>query len=86
MHALTLCVLLAVLSTNEVRGQQQGVVADLAEQREALVTLYQSTGGESWSHKSGWLADTDVCSWDRVTCSDDGQGQVTELSLCTLIA
>ena len=44
----------------------------------ALVTLYNSTHGGSWSNHSGWLASNTPCSWYGVTCSD---GTVQELNL-----
>jgi len=38
-------------------------------QRYALLTLYFSTGGSSWSSNTGWLMLEDECSWFSVTCS-----------------
>ncbi len=36
---------------------------------EALVTLYNSTNGDSWTDNSGWLETNTPCGWSRVTCS-----------------
>lgn len=45
---------------------------------QALVALYNGTGGESWTNSSGWLQDLDVCAWHGVACS---QGHVVSLDL-----
>jgi DNA-binding SARP family transcriptional activator/Leucine-rich repeat (LRR) protein len=45
---------------------------------QALVTLYNETGGLGWKDSSGWLSDSTPCSWFGVTCS---KGTVTELDL-----
>ena len=46
-------------------------------QREALIALYEATGGAHWSSKPGWLQGDDVCAWGiacttGVCCSSDG--------------
>lgn len=33
-----------------------------AEQRQALIDLYNSTNGDNWINNSNWLSD-DVCTW-----------------------
>lgn len=45
---------------------------------DALVAIYQSTGGDGWTRRDGWLAHEDYCDWYGVTCTD---GVVTGLSL-----
>jgi DNA-binding SARP family transcriptional activator len=45
---------------------------------QALVTLYNQTGGPGWKDSSGWLSDSTPCSWFGVTCN---KGTVTELDL-----
>ena len=61
----------------------------MATDRDALISLYNATGGDSWSDKSGWkdaptLADgfnNDPCAeplWFGVTCQE---ASVTQLSL-----
>ena len=52
-----------------------GLRADMV----GLVALYDATGGDGWSDKSGWLSDPSVAAWSRV--SIDGQGRVTALDL-----
>ena len=49
-----------------------------ASDREALVDLYNSTEGDSWTDNAGWPMSDDHCSWFGVTCSD---GRVIQLSL-----
>ena len=34
----------------------------------ALVTLYEETGGETWTNVEGWLVGNQPCSWGGVTC------------------
>ncbi|MCH7670191.1 MAG: leucine-rich repeat domain-containing protein [Acidobacteria bacterium] len=36
---------------------------------ESLVTLYDATGGDQWTQRTGWLTDPDPCTWYGVTCS-----------------
>ncbi len=47
---------------------------------DALVDLYNSTNGPSWTHNTGWLSTYTPCTtpWYGVTCSG---GHVTELNL-----
>ena len=49
--------------------------------REALVALYEGTGGESWNDSGGWLDDGPLGSWYGVTANDDDR--VTGLSLAS---
>lgn len=51
-------------------------------QRYALVVLFYSTSGDSWTDNSGWLTLEDECSWAKVTCHAD-QPTVSALTLCT---
>jgi Leucine-rich repeat (LRR) protein len=45
---------------------------------EALIALYNSTNGDSWTNNSGWLETNTPCSWHGVICSG---GHVSELNL-----
>ena len=45
---------------------------------EALVAFYISTGGDNWSHNTGWLQTTTPCMWYGLTCSE---GHVSRLHL-----
>ena len=47
--------------------------------REALVALYNATGGENWDKSANWLSDAPLGEWEGVTTDFDGR--VTELSL-----
>ena len=47
--------------------------------REALVALYNATGGPNWDSNDNWLSDVPVSEWFGVTTDDNGH--VTELSL-----
>jgi uncharacterized repeat protein (TIGR01451 family) len=43
-----------------------------------LVTFFDSTGGNAWLHRDGWLTSTTPCSWYGITCEN---GHVTRLVL-----
>ncbi|MDR3575869.1 MAG: hypothetical protein P4L50_18560 [Anaerolineaceae bacterium] len=45
---------------------------------QALVALYNSTGGSTWTNHADWLVTNTPCSWPGVTCSS---GHVTSLNL-----
>ena len=47
--------------------------------REALVALYDATGGPSWDRNDNWLSDTPVSEWGGVITDDNGR--VTHLFL-----
>ncbi|OQX20370.1 MAG: hypothetical protein BWK80_35775, partial [Desulfobacteraceae bacterium IS3] len=50
-----------------------------AAERQALIDLYNSTGGADWTNKTGWLGDTGTeCSWYGVTCENN---HVTKIDL-----
>lgn len=49
-----------------------------SDQCEALVAIYEATGGENWLNKTGWLEEADPCQWFGVSCSD---GTVVALDL-----
>ena len=42
----------------------------------ALVALYNSTNGNGWTNKTGWLVTNTPCTWYRVTCIN---GHVTHI-------
>ena len=48
--------------------------------REALVALYNATGGPNWVDNDNWLSDVPISGWYGVT-TDDITGRVTELDL-----
>lgn len=46
-------------------------------QRDALIALYQSTGGSSWTNQSGWLGAVGTeCTWNGVLCDEQGANVV----------
>lgn len=47
--------------------------------REALLLLFESTGGRQWSTNARWGSDIDIMLWHGV--SVDGMGRVNELDL-----
>ena len=48
-------------------------------EREALIALYEATGGANWSRSDNWLSEAPVGTWYGV--STDSRGRVTSLSL-----
>lgn len=59
-----------------------------AEEREALLALYKATGGQTWTHRSGWLAPPgSECHWYGVVCGSESNGKrageltITDLNL-----
>ncbi len=52
---------------------------DLAKERQALVDLYNSTGGDNWTDNTNWLSDKPVGEWYGV--STNKQGYVIELNI-----
>jgi hypothetical protein len=49
-----------------------------ADQCEALIAVFEATGGEDWANNSGWLQTADPCQWYGVSCSE---GKVVALDL-----
>ena len=47
--------------------------------RDALVALYNSTGGANWLNNTNWLSNAPIGEWHGVITDDDGH--VTELDL-----
>ena len=50
-----------------------------ADDRDALMDLYDATGGANWTKKAGWGGPADIGTWDGVTTDEDGN--VTDLAL-----
>lgn len=54
-----------------------------AAQRNALIDLYNNTGGSNWTNKSNWLGDAGTeNTWYGITC-DSGNNYITEIDLHT---
>lgn len=51
----------------------------LSKDRDALIALYNATGGASWMRNTNWNTDSDLSLWHGVGVND--QGRVVELSL-----
>ena len=47
--------------------------------KDALVALYNATGGANWTNNTNWLTNAPIGQWYGVTT--DGRGRVTELNL-----
>ena len=58
------------------RGNSCGGVA---ENRAALVALYNATDGDNWNYNTNWLSDESIGEWYGVTTNEDGR--VTDLWL-----
>jgi hypothetical protein len=41
------------------------------EQRYALTTMYYSTNGDDWTDSTGWLSQSNECTWFGVSCGTD---------------
>ena len=49
---------------------------------EALVTIFNTTQGQNWTNKTGWLQTNDPCTWYGVQCGVNGPpGHITKLIL-----
>ena len=57
--------------------QGTGVECGRLSDRDALVALYDATGGGSWTDNTNWLTDAPLDSWRGV--ETDGEGNVTRL-------
>lgn len=73
---LSLLSILIVLTPRRSSTQDTDVVD--AKERQALVALYNSTGGANWVHKQGWLGPFgSECNWYGVGCGRAASGQRT---------
>ncbi len=63
-----------------IQGEDAAIQMGAQEKNgpEALIALYEATGGENWNRNDGWLTDTSPCEWYGITCSDNN---LVELSL-----
>ena len=53
-------------------------------EREALVALYNATGGENWKKSDNWLSDAPLDEWHNVGTDDDGRVMVLYLPINNL--
>lgn len=42
------------------------------KEREALVALYDATGGANWRRKTNWKTDADLSHWHGIEVNDQG--------------
>ncbi len=68
----------AVLATGCTSTPPDEIEFEVTE-RDALVALYESTGGADWIYSDGWLSDAELGSWYGVDTDD--QGHVTRIVL-----
>ena len=71
-HLAVASLLAACTSTTEPR-------APAVSERDALVALYNSTGGPGWLNRYGWLTNDEFDTWYGV--DTDSEGRVTEIQL-----
>lgn len=65
MYRLTLIIALSL-------GVFTNIYAVSAQEREALIALYNSTNGSSWTDSSNWLGlPGSECTWSGVNCNSD---------------
>ena len=63
----------------EAKTQTSSLRFSSESDREALIALYEATGGPNWSNDEHWLSGLDIKYWHGVTVGSDGQ--VTKLFL-----
>jgi hypothetical protein len=63
----------------ESRCQDKGWADDIPGQEcVALLALHDSTGGDDWSNRTGWLSSSSPCEWHGISCK---RGHVVSISL-----
>jgi hypothetical protein len=68
-----LAALLLISAAQTAPGDQTDRIR--SEQREALVALYNATGGPTWVHQDGWLGPPGTeCHWYGVLCGKEWKG------------
>ena len=69
----------AVKQAYESRCQDKGWADDIpGKECVALLALYDSTGGDDWINRTGWLSSASPCEWRGIKCE---RGHVTSLGL-----
>ena len=77
IQATTLFLILLLLAT--VSAPTDTALADSADDRNALVALYNATDGSNWTNRANWLSDGPLDNWYGVT--SDANGRVTGVNL-----
>jgi Leucine-rich repeat (LRR) protein len=71
MHAAAIAIAIAFLAAS--------ALGDVPEERQALVDLFESSGGPAWTSNTNWIGSGTVCAWQGVVCNADSS--VVQLSL-----
>ena len=51
----------------------EGTVTCAKTDRDFLITLYDATGGDSWTNNTNWKSDRPISEWTGVTTDEDGR-------------
>ena len=70
-----------VTATAEALSAEATVTVVIDKEREALVALYEATGGDNWSGRDGWLSDDPVSEWFGVWTNEEGKVKWIVLAL-----
>lgn len=67
-------IILAVSPGTSLKAATQTCIGPLiatvpASECQALLDLYDSTNGSTWTNRAGWDTNTDVCTWNGVVCN-----------------
>lgn len=65
---LSLGASLEAMAQSQINCLTQNYV--LFEECSAIVSVYNTTNGAGWNNKTGWLTDTDPCTWSGVACEE----------------
>ena len=77
--AVILVIMICCAAASPARAYDCGPVTEISQAEcEALVSVYNSTDGDSWSDNGGWLVSDTPCDWCGVECE---AGRVTALCL-----
>ena len=70
-------------ATQTITVKQKGAQGILDAERQALIDLYNATGGDNWKNNTNWCSDKPVSEWYGVTCGNmvSNYGQVTSIYL-----
>lgn len=60
------------LSLTYTISQEPNLDYQLALEREALIALYNATGGDNWNNNENWCSNKPIRDWYGVTCNFDG--------------
>lgn len=80
---LILCLARATEVSTNAGPQDAWGVSEV--ERQALIALYEATGGPRWKHRVGWLgAPGTECEWHGVECGIHGRHLVTDIAVSGL--